>query len=43
MNKVKAYLRARIEGLETNSKIKTISDLYRGITDLRRVTSLELL
>ena len=27
----KAYLRAKIEELETNSKIKNIEDLYRGI------------
>ena len=32
-NKKKAYLRAKIEELETNSKIKNIRDLYRGISD----------
>ena len=30
-NKKKAYLRAKIEELETNSKILNIRDLYRGI------------
>jgi hypothetical protein len=39
-NKKKAYLRAKIEELETNSKIKNIRDLCRGISDLRRGTSL---
>ena len=42
-NKKKAHLKAEIEDLETNSKIKNIRDLYRGIKDLRRVTSLELI
>jgi len=32
-NKKKAYLRAKIEELETNSKIQDIRDLYRGIND----------
>jgi hypothetical protein len=39
----KEYLKAKIEELETNSKIKNIRDLYRAINDLRRVTSLELI
>ena len=39
-NKKKAYLKAKIEELETNSKIKNIRDLYRGI---RRVASLDLI
>jgi len=30
-NKKKAYLRDKIEELETNSKIQNIRDLYRGI------------
>ena len=30
-NKKKAYLKAKIEELEANSKIKNIRDLYRGI------------
>jgi len=29
-NKKKAYLKAKIEELETNSKIKNIRDLHRG-------------
>ena len=35
-NKKKAYLRAKIEELETNSKIKNIRDLYRGINDMKK-------
>jgi len=45
-NKKKAYLRAKIEELETNSKIQNIRDLYRGINDfmtLRRGTSLDVI
>ena len=42
-NKKKAYLKVEIEELETKSKIKNIRDLYRGINDFKRVTSLELL
>jgi len=42
-NKKTAYLKAKIEELENNSKINNVRDLYRGITDLRRGTSLELL
>jgi len=38
-NKKKAYLKAKIEELETKSKIKTI----RASMILRRVTSLELI
>jgi len=34
-NKTKAYLKAKIEDLETNSKIKTIRYLYRGISDFK--------
>ena len=34
-NKKKAYLRAKIEELETNSKIQNIKDLYRGINDFK--------
>ena len=30
-NKKKAYLRAKIEELETNSKINNIRDLYRAL------------
>ena len=38
-NKKKAYLRAKIEELETNSKIKNNRDLYSGINDFKRGTS----
>jgi hypothetical protein len=41
-NKKKAYLKAKIEELETNSKIKNIRDLYKESVTSRRVTSLEL-
>ena len=34
--KKKAYLRAKIEELETNSKIQNIRDLYRGISDFKK-------
>jgi len=30
-NKKKAYLKAKIEELETNSKVNNVRDLYRGI------------
>ena len=36
MNKKKAYLRAKIEELETNSKIQNIMELYRGINDFKK-------
>ena len=35
-NKKKAYLRATIEELETNSKTNNIRDLYRGINDMKK-------
>ena len=35
-NKKKAYLRAKIEELETNSKIQNIRDLYKGISDFKK-------
>ena len=35
-NKKEEYLRAKIEELETNGKIKNISDLYRGIHYLKK-------
>ena len=34
--KKKKYLKAKIEELETNSKIKNIRDLYRGINDFKK-------
>jgi hypothetical protein len=30
----KEYLKAKIEDLQTNSKIKNIRDFYRGISNL---------
>jgi len=42
-NKKKAYLRAKIEELETNSKIKNIRDLYGASMTLRRCTSLDVI
>jgi len=35
-NKKKAYLKAKIEELETNIKIKNIRDLYRDINDFKK-------
>jgi hypothetical protein len=35
-NKTKEYPKAKIEELETNSKIKNIRDLYRGINDFKK-------
>ena len=35
-NKKKEYLKAKIDELETNSKIKNIRDLYRGINDFQK-------
>jgi len=35
-NNKKAYLKAKIEELETNSKVKNIRDLYRGISDFKK-------
>jgi len=35
-NKRKANLKAKIEELETHSKIKNIRDLYRGINEFKR-------
>jgi len=34
-NKMKAYLKAKIEQLETNSKIKNIRHLYKDISDFK--------
>jgi hypothetical protein len=36
-NKKKEYLKAEIEELESNSKIKNNRDLYRGINDLELI------
>ena len=35
-NKKKAYLKDNIDELETNSKIKNIRDLYRGISEFKK-------
>ena len=35
-NKKKACLKAKIEDLETNNKIKNIRDLYTGISDFKK-------
>jgi len=35
-NKKKAYLRPKIEELETKNKIQNIRDLYRGISDFKK-------
>ena len=35
-DKKKAYLRAKIEELETNSKIQNIRDLFRDIYDFKK-------
>ena len=42
-NTIKAYLKGKIEDFETDSKIKNIRDLYTGISDFKKVTSLELM
>jgi hypothetical protein len=35
-NKKEEYLKAKIEELETNSKMKTISGYFRGINDFKK-------
>jgi len=35
-NEKKAYLKVKIEELETNSKIKNVRDMYRGISDFKK-------
>ena len=35
-NKEKEYLKSKIEELETNSKIKIITKLFRGINDFKK-------
>ena len=42
-NRRKAYLKAKTEELETNSKIKNIGNFIVASVTLRRVTSLELI
>ena len=41
-NRKKEHLKAKIDELEANIKIKNVRDLYRVISDLSKVTSLEL-
>jgi hypothetical protein len=41
-NKRTEYVKDKIDELATNSKNKNIRDLYSGITNLRRVTNLEV-
>ena len=36
MNKKKEYLKANIDELETNSKIKILETCYRGISDFKK-------
>ena len=35
-NKKKAYLKAKIEELETNIKVNNVRDLYRGINEFKK-------
>ena len=35
-NKKKAYLKVKIEELETNSKINNVRDFYKGINDFKK-------
>jgi hypothetical protein len=39
----KEYLKAKIDELEINSKVKNIRDLYRGISDFKKGIILELM
>jgi len=36
MNKKKEYLKAKIDELETNSKLKILETCYRGISDFKK-------
>ena len=40
-NKKKAYMKTKIEELETNSKINNVKDLYRSINDFKEGYHLE--
>jgi hypothetical protein len=42
-NKMKEYLNAKIDKLETMSKIKKIREFYRALLTLGMVTGLELI
>ena len=35
-NKKEAYMKGKIEKIETSSKIKNVRDLYRGINDFKK-------
>ena len=35
-NKKKAYLKDKIEELETNNNINNVRDMYRGINDMKK-------
>jgi hypothetical protein len=35
-NKKKAYMKAKIQDLKTNIKLKYVRDLYRGINDFKK-------
>jgi hypothetical protein len=41
--KTKKYMEAKIEELDTNSKIISIRNWYRNINDFKKVTSLQLI
>jgi hypothetical protein len=41
-NKKREYLKDKIIKIELNSKNKNIRDLYRGITEFKKVTNLKL-
>ena len=43
LEKKNAFLKAKIELLETNCKIKNIMDMLRVISDFKNFTSLELI
>ena len=43
LGKKKKYLKAKIDKIETNRKIKNITDIYRAPMALGRVTSLNVL
>jgi hypothetical protein len=42
-NKKREYLRGKINELETNNENKNIRDLYRGINEFKKDTTLELI
>jgi hypothetical protein len=41
-NKKREYMKDKIDELATNSKNKNVKDMYRGVTNLRRVSNLEV-